>query len=277
MCNSFAKIAKIELISIKPKKAERVKDIYEYYGVAEGFKIHLFLWKEFPYMTIFYITQLIYFLILQKFIKKIKYDILYGRYLPGIFIANIFGFKTGLELHVPPSTKIFSKILFKKLIEAKKFKGLVVISDQLKSDILDIYPSLINKIFVAHDGADIPHNSSVPKKSRIHDYESNNTLNVGYVGHLYRGRGTQLLIDMAKECAFANFHIIGGTESDIQYWKQKASTVQNIIFHGYISPNSTSYYREKFDILVAPYEKDVSIAGNKFSTVRWMSPLKIFE
>jgi glycosyltransferase involved in cell wall biosynthesis len=45
-----------------------------------------------------------------------------------------------------------------------------------------------------------------------------------------------------------------------------------------VSPKETIVYRNSFDILLAPYEKKVSIFGsNKGDTSKFMSPLKIFE
>ena len=43
-----------------------------------------------------------------------------------------------------------------------------------------------------------------------------------------------------------------------------------------MSHNAASRYLQHFDVLLAPYQKKVSVAGGG-NTVQWMSPLKIFE
>jgi len=105
-------------------------------------------------------------------------------------------------------------------------------------------------------------------------------LKVGYVGHLYKGRGIQTIIDCAKNLNDMTFHLVGGLSKDIEYWKSyiKKLNIENVFFYGFVSPIETIKYRNSFDIFLAPYEKKVSIFGsNESDTSKFMSPLKIFE
>ena len=40
-------------------------------------------------------------------------------------------------------------------------------------------------------------------------YDKSN-FNIGYVGHLYKGRGIELIIDLAKKLPKFSFQIVGG-------------------------------------------------------------------
>ena len=71
------------------------------------------------------------------------------------------------------------------------------------------------------------------------------------------------------------FHVIGGNETDIEYWKKKCQNT-NLIFHGFIEPCLVPSYLCSFDILIAPYQDEVLIS-NGIDTSEWMSPLKLFE
>ena len=101
------------------------------------------------------------------------------------------------------------------------------------------------------------------------------------MGHLYRGRGIDLIIDCAKLMRDVTFHIVGGTNKDLDKWKNliKQINLPNIFFYGFVSPKNSINYRNSFDILLAPYSKQVSVYGanDLGDTSKFMSPLKIFE
>jgi hypothetical protein len=45
---------------------------------------------------------------------------------------------------------------------------------------------------------------------------------VGYVGHLYKGKGMEIITAMDNKLDHdIEIHIIGGLKNDIQYWKNK--------------------------------------------------------
>lgn len=106
---------------------------------------------------------------------------------------------------------------------------------------------------------------------------SNKKLHVGYIGHLYDGRGIGLLIELARRCDWLHMHIVGGDPDNVAYWKGVCSGLDNITLYGYVEPAQTERYRRMCDVLVAPYQESVKVAGNRVDTSKWMSPLKIFE
>jgi glycosyltransferase involved in cell wall biosynthesis len=245
-----------------------VKDIYAYYGVRSNFKVVKVLWLNF-------LKGKSYFYGLFAAIRAILLgaDLVYARHLYGAFFASLFGRKVIFESHAPISTG--SKLdlwLFKTTIGKKNFANLVVITFALKDYYLENYPQLINRIIVAPDGAD-----PVDEKIEVFDFANNKErLQIGYVGHLYPGRGVEIIIKLAELCDWADFHIIGGTESDINYWKDSSNTI-NTTFHGFVTPVVAERMRVACDVLLAPYQNSVAVSGGSGNTVQWMSPLKIFE
>ncbi|GAG00742.1 unnamed protein product, partial [marine sediment metagenome] len=163
------------------------------------------------------------------------------------------------------------KLFFFNLVKRRRLRHLVVIShalkEMIKSDILG------EKIIVAHDGADL-----IDKDIQTFISNKNGSrTKVGYIGQLYPGRGIELIFKMALKLPNIDFHIIGGTEDDIKARKREIKG-NNIFLHGFIPPSLTNKYIRNYDILVMPYQKKVSISGDKFSdTSQWMSPLKMFE
>jgi glycosyltransferase involved in cell wall biosynthesis len=147
----------------------------------------------------------------------------------------------------------------------------VLITDALRNIILKQNHSFDHKIHVLSDGANIQYYNEESKKL-MGSFKKN----IGYIGHLYDGRGIEMMIELACDNPLKGFHLIGGNETDIARWKKVALRIENIFFYGYKAHHELAAYAINFDILVAPYQGAVSV--NKGSnTVNWMSPLKIFE
>ena len=47
-------------------------------------------------------------------------------------------------------------------------------------------------------------------ESKIELLGEQNSLKVGYVGHLYKGRGIETIIECAKQLSNVTFHLVGG-------------------------------------------------------------------
>jgi len=99
---------------------------------------------------------------------------------------------------------------------------------------------------------------------------------IGYVGHLYRGRGIDLILDLADRLPGADFHLVGGTAQDLAHW-QGARRPRNVHFHGHRPPGDVRAYYPLFDVVLAPYQDKVYAAGGLGETSRWASPMKLFE
>lgn len=275
MCQAFAENGnKVVLLApnIKKKYEKGIEDIYEYYGVKKNFNIVKLFHPNILGGSVFYTLFIFFYLLINK-----EHDLVYGRFLHGIYISTLFKKRVIFESHSPISNKINHRyLIFRKLIESIYFEKLVVISQALKNIYLE--KGLLNKskIQVAHDGADKVGNLNL----KIDLLGDKNKLKVGYVGHLYKGRGIDTIIKCSKEINEMTFHLVGGLNKDILYWKNysKKLNLDNIFFYGFVSPAETLKYRNSFDILLAPYSNKVSIFGSsEEDTSKFMSPLKIFE
>ena len=132
-----------------------------------------------------------------------------------------------------------------------------------------------NKVYVLPDGADeVDLNID---KLFLNTKKSN--INIGYAGHLYKGRGIELLFAIAKQCPWVTIHIAGGNESDIKFHKENIDNkgINNIKIYGFMEPNQISNFYSRMDILAAPYQKRVHLQSGHVTTEKWMSPLKVFE
>jgi len=269
MCQAFADNGH-EVVLLAPLQKDNISevDIYDYYGVSESFKI-----KFISFLNISKLWSFSYALNTYKYISKEKFDIAYGRDLKSCFLATKVSYKLNViyEPHKPFEKHNFiDKIILKLMIKQNAFYQLVVISSALRNMYKQLLIFKNTKVIVAHDGADKPKDTK-----RILSIVAGERINVGYTGHLYQGRGVDIILKIAKELQYMNFHIVGGNKADIDFWKEQSS-LSNVYFHGFVDPSEVYKYVNSFDVLLAPYQNKVSIAGNDDSS-KYMSPLKIFE
>ncbi len=204
-------------------------------------------------------------------IRTSNANVAYGRFVLGCLFAAHRGIPTVYESHFPVWEKgWWSAIAFRILITLPAFSHIVVISEALKSAYQEHYPSL--KVIVAHDGGVLP-----TKREAAVLQGTNHALHVGYTGSLYEGKGMEVITELAPRIPDVGIHIIGGTEHDIAYWKQK-TTEPNVHFYGFVEPHETTAYIQAIDVCLLPIQKTVRPHGSPTINIgSYTSPLKLFE
>ena len=277
MCQAFADNGhEVVLLAPDVKKhyEKDIEDIYEYYGTRKNFNIKKLYHPNQKFGAFLYTLAIFFYLLINK-----KFDLVYGRFLHGVYLATWLNNKVIYESHAPTFDKKNHRlIVFKKLIKSKYFKKMVVISRALKNMYLEKkYLSNI-KIQIAHDGADEVANFD--RKIELLGHKEN--LKVGYVGHLYKGKGMEVIASLTNKLDDdIEIHIIGGLEKDIKFWKSKINS-KNIFFYGFIPHNEVSSYINALDVCLLPNQKIVFAHGaessKEFMNISdFTSPLKLFE
>jgi glycosyltransferase involved in cell wall biosynthesis len=137
---------------------------------------------------------------------------------------------------------------------------------------LEEVPELESRITVAHNGADAISDELAPM-----DLGGEKSLfRVGYIGHLYPGKGVEIVRELAVRAPWAEFHVIGGQQHTIDGLLRDTTLPSNLRLHGFVPPSETDRLTLALDVLLAPYQREVHIAGGG-ETGSWMSPLKLFS
>ena len=274
MCQALADSGH-EVVLLAPDRhkeyEEDIDDIYTYYNVKNNFEVKKLFTFYLKRKTFAYIPMVI------KYLLKNKPDLVYGRFVYGCYASSLLGYKTILESHTPIYNETrLSKTAFTALINNKNFQKLVVISQVLKDMYLENGYLDKGKIQVAHDGADRV--LDFEDKAKLRGKKEN--LKVGYVGHLYSGKGMEVIKEIYdKVPGNVEFHIIGGTENDIDYWKKLIKS-SNVYFYGFIAQQYVSSYINALDICLLPNQKNIYVGStnNKGSNIgSFTSPLKMFD
>lgn len=191
-----------------------------------------------------------------------------------------FGLPTIYECHAPPAG--FEKKYWEILTQSKKFERLIVISNALRELLLERIPEARRlEIVVAHDGVDTDRFQNLDDaKTAKHIARRNSTrLVAGYAGHLYAGRGIEIILACAQALPNWDFVIAGGTAEDVQAYTEQAKQLNltNIEFWGFIPNSALAQKLSIADVLLMPYQNSVFVSSGTLDTAQWMSPLKMFE
>ncbi|MEX0661269.1 MAG: glycosyltransferase family 4 protein [Balneolaceae bacterium] len=266
MCSAFVKSGfEVELAApVNNEMDFKSSDPFSFYGVEPNFEI-----TRIPWYAKLPGKYFVYALMCAWWAVRSRADVIYGRYLFGVYFAAKMGKTVTLETHTDEFN--LSRIhysMIRYLAQSTTCKHIIVISEALRQAYVEEFPDTSSKMIVAHDGADPKPEFSSP---------SNKTFTVGYVGHLYKGKGMEIIEELVYICPEIHFLIVGGRQEDLVYWQEKLKDKKNAEFTGFVPHHQTNKYLAKMDVVLAPYLKKVFVKNGDIDISGWMSPLKIFE
>lgn len=263
------------LVPDRPSAEERIHgSVHSFYNVRQNFEIEKL---PFPGSSIPGPSGPLGFGLATAYrTLRVLPDLVYGRSLIGCSFAAAVGRSTMFETHVPGPTSDLEARLFPWLLRSPRFQKLVVISDALRDHYSGRFRSLNDRIVVSHDGADPIEGDPIGLRD-VRPDRNGDALDVGYVGNLYEGKGIEVISEIADDSRFADFHIIGGYDEDVSYWKREMGNQANVCFYGFQPHSRAMGYLQSLDVAVAPYQRAVKGVNGGPNLAEWMSPLKLFE
>lgn len=285
MCEAFSQLGHdVVLVSGRSILSSQIleQNVEKYYGVK--FKTVRLLSFYWPFSKVLNsilgpFSFILYFLLRMK---RWKPDLIISRNLYASFLITPF-ISRGLVFETHQLEQGLRKYLQCKLIQSKRMHT-IVISQALKQ-ILEKhagYPGFQPLIF--HDAAPTGIqrlSEEVKIKQRASLFGEKSTDGrfkkiTGYFGHLYPGRGVDIIGELSNRHPDIAFMIFGGNEEQIRKLK-KVDHAINFMVMGYVEPNEVTDLIGIMDILMMPYQKKVSIGDNRSDTSCYMSPMKMFE
>ena len=173
------------------------------------------------------------------------------------------------------------KKLLQRSISARSHVRTIFVSRGLRDDFQTYHALKLSHATVLHDAARdgisvVPLNLRRPLLSKEIGIRTNQWSNtVGYFGSLNQGRGINIIFELATAKKDTLFLVCGHqVEKDVS---EHLKSLENILYLGHLPHQRALTIMRLLDVLLLPYQRDVSIGAGAASTVRWMSPMKMFE
>ncbi len=174
-----------------------------------------------------------------------------------------------LELHHPVTGRALRAT--RRYLARAPQSGLVVITQALRDWAVDMLGLAPDRVIVAADAADPLSGGVAPALPPA------GRLRVGYLGHLYPGKGMELIADLAARLPEMEFLVVGGTAQDVHRWRIAATEMPNLRLVGHVPHNQTGGWLRSFDVALLPNQTKVATADGGTDIGPWTSPLKVFE
>ncbi|MGD2095009.1 MAG: glycosyltransferase [Phycisphaerales bacterium] len=269
MCNALCRSGfDVTLLAgVMPK--DKNINVFEYYGTENTFSIVRKITGSHRGSS--FLLSLRYYLTLKRLAGSSQDILFYGRDVLSLYFAACAGQHTIYETHdiVGKGPRSWAE---RKLIENQNLTRTVFISKELKEAYLKKYNTLLanKKMIVAPDAA-----NEHPNFYETINLKGEADFNTCYIGGFHKGRGVELILDIAEKMPDVGFHLFGGKNEQIYQFRKRSPS--NVHFYGFITPAQTYKARNAADVLLMPYQKIVMVAQNASETSRWMSPMKLFE
>lgn len=261
----FARKGDLETASLKDK-----------YDLTHNFGLSLIQGRDWPQPWRRMSRLLNSMAVAREVRRSSRFDLILGR---EVYVLGAL-YRSGTPIIVEAHEMIsrFQRPIFRRIIKHSSFFRLIVISTSLQDDFLNAFPELhAEKVKVIPNG--VPKSRVLCPSSPIETLgnPSFKRLKVGYVGALYPGKGLEIVLPLASAFPDLEFHIVGGRQSDIEYWR-KDDLSRNVIFHGHVDRGKIFSYLDAFDIVLLPSQIAISsFSGAESEYGRWTSPMKLFD
>lgn len=274
MCQAFQRAGyDTTLFAPRASADERdIQDIWSHFHIESPFVIRLL-----PTLSV--LRKYDAGLLAALYARFRRDTLVYARFMPGAAIAAHMGIPSIFEAHGPQT----NPTVLRKLLRNPNLVRFVTTTHAVKNHYLATFSDHITpeKISVEPDATELPSNTDLVTRAAARQ-----AINIPaarfvavYVGHLYAGRGIELIVDLAQRLSDVHFMVVGGAEADIACWRAKITEEQinNLEFVGFVRNVEVPLYLSAADILLMPYQKQVSVYKSDVSTASWMSPMKMFE
>jgi glycosyltransferase involved in cell wall biosynthesis len=212
--------------------------------------------------------------------RRWRSDLLYIWPLQAAAIASNLGFPTALEMHDRPQGR-FGPMLFGRFLRGAGARRLLPITEALREYLEKAYDTALGRPFVRVSpmGVDLERYLELPNPADARQALGlPQVFTIGYTGHLYPGRGIELLVELARRHPASGFLWAGGEPRAVERWRQRLAEtgVENIHILGFVPHEQIPLLQAACDILLMPYERRISVSSGG-NTARFASPMKVFE
>jgi len=193
---------------------------------------------------------------------------------------SVLGRPTLFEIHDRPAGA-FGPLLFRLFLRGGGARRLLVITDALRAWLATRYGAPLREPFVVitPSGVDLEPYDDLPEPEEARRRLGwPQRLTVSYTGHLYPGRGLDLLTELARRNPEVAFVWAGGESNAVDAWRRRLADqrIANVRLLGFVPQVDLPLIHAASDVLVMPYEHAIAVSSGG-DTSAFASPMKAFE
>jgi glycosyltransferase involved in cell wall biosynthesis len=194
--------------------------------------------------------------------------------------SSMLGYPTILEVHDRPQGRLGPQ-LFRRALRGSGLQRLLPITAALERYLEEKFRTTLDEPFsiVSPMGVDLERYQDLPdSKGARSTLNLRETFTVGYTGHLYPGRGIELLLELARLNPSVAFIWAGGEAAAIERWRKRLweADINNVQLLGFVPNDRLPLVHAACDAFLMPYARRISVSSGG-DTARFASPMKVFE
>jgi len=195
-------------------------------------------------------------------------------------LASQIGLPTVLEMHDRPTGRL-GPALFRRFLKGKGALRILpttrVLARMLETQFNTRFPA--GFVVVSPNGVDLSRYEGFASPALMREELGlKPKLTVGYTGHLYAGRGMEMVLALARRNQDVEFVVAGGEPEDVHRWRAKVTGegLKNLFLLGFIPNQRLARVQGACDILIMPHaQKVLDSSGMDIAAVT--NPMKSFE
>ena len=195
-------------------------------------------------------------------------------------VALWLGWPTVLEIHAEIAGKI-GPWMMRRFWRSSTRKRLLVTTRPLREAVERVagltFPE--DAVQIAPNGVDPSQYASLPGAAEARrQLNLEDKLTAGFTGHIYPGRGADLLFELAKRMPDVNFLWVGGTPDEVAYWRGQLDEAgaSNVTMTGFVEHSRLPLYQSAADVLLMPYGRSISASSGQ-DIAEVINPMKMFD
>ncbi len=201
-------------------------------------------------------------------------DLLYTRHPQAAAWSSLAGIPTVLEVHDLPRGHL-GPLWFRAFLRGRGGRGLIAITRALQEALP--LGGWERPLLALPDGVDLPRYAALPDPPQARAALGlPERFTAGYTGHLYPGRGADLLLQLAARLPEITFLLAGGDPEAVERLRRRGRGLPNLRLTGFIPNADLPRYQAACEVLLMPYQRRVA-ASSGGDIAPYFSPMKAFE
>ncbi len=212
--------------------------------------------------------------------KRWRADLFYVWPYQAAALCSTLGWPVLMEVHDRPYGKV-GPALFRRTLRGRGLRRLLITTEALRTWLEREYGQPLKPplALLAPNAADV---AGPPDRLSPSDWRSMLNLpqvfTAGYTGHLYRGRGLELLLALARRLPEVQFLWVGGEQPAVEDWRKRLAEagIENVRLLGFYPPANVAGFQRACEVLLMPYERQIEVSSGG-DTAAFASPMKAFD